>query len=483
MSHTLNKIESGGSPPDFDSTAVLAKIARTVPGVICSFRLDADGKASMPYASPAFESVYGFPAEAVKSDFSPVFERIHPDDVGHVHATIMTSAQSLQAWRDAFRYRHPTKGEVWIEGHSMPEREPDGSTIWYGFIQDITDRKSQEGQIESLDQNLTQRLEELQTIFDTVPIGLSIAEDATGQHIRGNPASEALLGLATGAELSMRSSANPLKILQPDGSPLELEELPMQRAVRGEHVTGQVIELVRPDGHHIHVMSYAAPLFDANRKPRGAIGAFMDISALRAIERELAKNERFKQSILDALPASIAVLDAQGTIIAVNQPWLRFAEENGGSAATAIGVGVNYLEVCGQAAVTQDIYAANAVSGIQAVIQGRQDVFEMEYPCDSPPEPRWFSMQIVRPSVAMEGAIVIHLNITERKKAEEEIARQLRHLESANSELERFNRVAVGRELRMIELKKMINQLCADIGQPPRFIVNLDQDHPLVWGE
>lgn len=146
-------------------------------------------------------------------------------------------------------------------------------------------------------------------------------------------------------------------------------------------------------------------------------------------------------------------------------------------------VGINYLEVCRQASVTQDIYAANALAGIQAVIQGRQDVFEMEYPCDSPPEPRWFSMQVVRPSMVMEGAIVIHLNITERKKAEEEIARQLRCLETVNSELERFNRVAVGRELRMIELKKMINQLCAEIGQPPRFIVNFDEDHPFVWDE
>jgi PAS domain S-box-containing protein len=483
LSQHIKKLEPGGGPPDFDSAAVLAKIARTVPGVICSFRLDADGNASMPYASPAFESVYGFSADAVKSDFSPVFERIHPEDLGHVHATIMASAQTLHAWRDAFRYRHPTKGEIWIEGHSMPEREADGSTIWYGFIQDITDLKSQEGHIKSLDQNLTQRLEELQTIFDTVPIGLSIADDVTGQHIRGNPASEALLGLGTGAELSMRSSANALRIFHQDGSPLPVDDLPMQRAVRGEQVEGQVIELSRPDGRHVHVLCYATPLFDADRKPRGAIGAFMDISPLREIERALARNERFKQSILDALPASIAVLDAQGTIVAVNQPWLRFAEDNGGSATTAIGVGVNYLDVCRQSIVTHSEHAANALAGIQAVVQGRQDVFEMEYPCDSPHEARWFSMQVVRPSVDIEGAIVIHLNITERKKAVEEIARQLRNLESANAELERFNRVAVGRELRMIELKKMINQLCAEVGQPPRFIVNFDEDHPVVWDE
>lgn len=464
----------------FESDAVLAKIARTVPGVICSFRLDRHGIASMPYASAAFELVYGFEPSLVQADFSPVFERIHPDDLGHVHATIMSSAQTLQPWRDTFRYRHPSKGEVWIEGHSMPEREADGSTIWYGFIQDVTDRKSQEVHIESLDQNLSQRLEELQAIFDTVPIGLSIAEDASGLHIRGNPASKELLGLGADAELSMRSSSIPLKISDQDGRSLALDELPMQRAVRGEFVTGQVMEVLRPDGRTVHIMGYAAPLFDAQRKPRGAIGAFMDISPLKLIEREIAQAEGFKQSILDALPASIAVLDAQGTIVAVNQPWLRFAEDNGGLSAMAISVGVNYLDVCRQSAADPDGYAAAALAGIQAVVQAQQNFFEMEYPCHSPREDRWFSMQVVRPSVDMEGAIVLHLDITERKKAEFALAQQLKNLELANRELERFNRVAVGRELRMIELKKIINELCAEIGQPPRFMVNFDAEHPIA---
>lgn len=470
-------------PADFDSQAVLAKIARTVPGVICSFRLDRLGKASMPYASPAFESVYGFLPERVQADFSSVFERIHPDDLGHVHATIIASAQSLQPWRDVFRYSHPLKGEVWIEGHSMPEREPDGSTIWYGFIQDVTDRKVQEHQLKSLDQNLAQRLEELQTIFDTVPIGLSIAGDASGRHIRGNPAGEELLGLGTGAELSMQTSPTPLKILDQDGHPLAVDELPMQRAVRGEYVTGQVMEVVRPDGQLIHIMGYAAPLFDAQRKPRGAIGAFMDISPIKSIEREIVKNERFKQSILDALPASIAVLDGHGAIVAVNQPWLQFAEDNGCLSTTPISVGVNYLEVCRHSAAQHNSHATQALEGIQAVVQGCLNFFEMEYPCHSPNEDRWYSMQVVRPSVDMDGAIVLHLNITERKKTEVALAQQLKSLELANLELERFNRVAVGRELRMIELKKIINELCVAMGQPPRFIVNDDPEHPLAWGE
>ena len=53
-------------------------------------------------------------------------------------------------------------------------------------------------------------------------------------------------------------------------------------------------------------------------------------------------------------------------------------------------------------------------------------------------------------------------DITERTLAEEEI---LRHVE----ELERFNRATVGRELRMIELKKEVNELRVRLGEGPHY--------------
>lgn len=119
----------------------LAKVAATAPGVICSFRLRPDGSASMPYASPVFESVYGLSLATVAEDFSPVFARIHGDDIGAIHETIAESARTMQPWRGIFRYRHPTKGEIWIEGHSIPLREQDGSILWHGYVQDVTERK------------------------------------------------------------------------------------------------------------------------------------------------------------------------------------------------------------------------------------------------------------------------------------------------------------------------------------------------------
>lgn len=61
-----------------------------------------------------------------------------------------------------------------------------------------------------------------------------------------------------------------------------------------------------------------------------------------------------------------------------------------------------------------------------------------------------------------------HTDITERKRIEVDLRRQAEELRSRNQELNRFNRLAIGRELRMIELKSEVNELCLRLGEAPR---------------
>ena len=60
-------------------------------------------------------------------------------------------------------------------------------------------------------------------------------------------------------------------------------------------------------------------------------------------------------------------------------------------------------------------------------------------------------------------------DITERKQAEAALRQKAEALRASNAELEQFNRAMVSRELRMIELKQEINELCRRLGAPPRY--------------
>ncbi len=120
---------------------LLAKTAANAPGVIFTFRLRPDGSSCMPYASLAIKELFGVQPEEWAEDAAPLFALIHPDDRAGVIDSIAESAGSMLRWQAEFRVQHPAKGTFWIEGQSTPERETDGSTLWHGFMSDITECK------------------------------------------------------------------------------------------------------------------------------------------------------------------------------------------------------------------------------------------------------------------------------------------------------------------------------------------------------
>ncbi|MDQ3547253.1 MAG: EAL domain-containing protein [Chloroflexota bacterium] len=123
--------------------------------------------------------------------------------------------------------------------------------------------------------------------------------------------------------------------------------------------------------------------------------------------------------VLDALPAHIAVVDADGTIISVNQAWRSFAQANGLRDPNH-GVGTNYNGSCGDAVASGDNDATVVDAGLRAVLSGQLDVFTHDYPCHSPTEQRWFALRVTALNDGHVGrAVVAHEDITARKQAEE----------------------------------------------------------------
>jgi PAS domain S-box-containing protein len=71
-----------------------------------------------------------------------------------------------------------------------------------------------------------------------------------------------------------------------------------------------------------------------------------------------------------------------------------------------------------------------------------------------------------------ERTTKLQQEIAERKRAEEKLRYTVEELERTNADLERFNRLAVGRELRMIELKRAVNALSQELGREPPYDVS-----------
>ncbi|MGI8788764.1 MAG: CHASE3 domain-containing protein [Pyrinomonadaceae bacterium] len=160
------------------------------------------------------------------------------------------------------------------------------------------------------------------------------------------------------------------------------------------------------------------PQFDANGNITHIIGFCRDITEIKNNEIALRDSESFIRSILDSLSAHIAVIDTGGKIIAVNQAWQNFAQANClEEQMELIGIGQNYLQVCERSEAFEE-NTKDVVTNLKAVLRGELKGFSVEYPCHSPNEERWFILQVSR---MKNGAVISHINITDRKKAEVEL--------------------------------------------------------------
>jgi signal transduction histidine kinase len=138
------------------------------------------------------------------------------------------------------------------------------------------------------------------------------------------------------------------------------------------------------------------------------------MSERRAADGERVASDGTVSAAFDALPAQVAVVDADGVILETNRAWRAFGEDND-LQGPVDSVGENYLGLCEGA---DDETATAAAAGIRSVLAGAREEYALEYPCHSPDERRWFLLR-VRPLAGDEPrALVMHVDVTERREAE-----------------------------------------------------------------
>ncbi len=156
----------------------------------------------------------------------------------------------------------------------------------------------------------------------------------------------------------------------------------------------------------------------------------------KRFEKALMQSRNFNKSTLDSLNYHLVVLDREANILAVNESWLQFARENDAEALDRLCTGTNYLEVCRRSSDNGDEIAQAALEGIRSVLKGARDEYELEYPCDSPAEKRWFLMRVT-PFIGRKGGVIIsHSDITKRKLVEMDLRTAYTEINQLKNNLE-----------------------------------------------
>lgn len=284
----------------------LQKLGSQLPGFVYQFQLWPNGSSALVYASSGIRDIFDVEPETVRHDASALFERIRETDVAGVHASIGVSAANLSVWKEVFGIHHPKKGLLFVEGHATPDRQPDGSTIWHGYIQDITDRKQAE-------QEVKEARSMLHAALTNSPSAMLIVSAPDGRIRFANRAAEALEPSDTGSGSDLTGTpytehARRLNLRRHDGVPIAIEELPLIRAIQGgEIVDAEEAMMDSGQGAARWFSISSAPIRDDENRINAGIVVCSDITQQKVVQLQLQRSAHC--DALTGLPNRVLLAD------------------------------------------------------------------------------------------------------------------------------------------------------------------------------
>lgn len=198
-------------------------------------------------------------------------------------------------------------------------------------------------------------------------------------------------------------------------------------------------------------------LYDRQGKVIGTFSAGEDITQAKQAMQKVAQSENKLRAITQAATDGIVMLDSQGKVTF----WNEAAEKMFGyRAAEVLGRDLDSLIAAQAAQRTEKKNAILLVMTGESAVLGKPLELEVR---DKTGRKFTAELLVSRTQIGREWfAVGLLRDITERKTAE-------RALQDRNLRLERMNQLMVGRELKMVELKKRIKKLEQNLAQEAPF--------------
>ena len=245
---------------------------------------------------------------------------IHPADRPHAVESLQ---RVLKGESTAGELRIRTKdGRVrWLHYHNRPVRDETGRVAQiYGAAKDITGERDADEKRRASEERQHAQAEELEKILSAVPAMILIATDRDCRHIVGSRFSHELLGVPMGENLSLSASPDDrptqYRVVR-DGVAVLPEDMPMQQAARGIERSGAELEIQLASGARRYLYGNTVSLRDPGGDLRGAVGAFVDVTALKDADR---RKEEFLATLAHELRNPLAPIRNAVEILGLKGP-------------------------------------------------------------------------------------------------------------------------------------------------------------------
>lgn len=289
----------------------LNRIAKNVPGMIYQFVIYKDGRSAFPFASPGIRDLYELEPEQVVNDARPLFEKLHPQDLERIESSIQESMQNLTKWHQEFRVCLSDR-QIWVEGQATPAKELDNSVVWYGFSQDVTERKQNQ-------QSLLKSQKRLNKAQEIAKIG-SWELDLSDNRLAWSDEIFNILELAP--QSFEPSYAFFVSKVHPDDRDM------FDRAYKGSIEQQQKYELVHrllmSDGRVKWVREIGEHEYASNGETLRSNGTMQDITQQVEIETKLKLSQNQYQDIVESHPYYISRYSPDARLLFVNHALAEF---------------------------------------------------------------------------------------------------------------------------------------------------------------
>ncbi len=378
--------------------------------------VDADGR--FVQVNEPFAHMLGYSADELLN--LTIFDVTHPEDI---QVSKTSFDEMVRGTSDSYqfekRYVRKDCGVIWADVSVSAVRGPGGAHIaTIGAIADITSRKQAE-------QELAESEERFRQTFENANIGVCLV-DTQGRLVKVNSQMCEIFGYSR-LELETMTVND---ITHPDDLDVSPRFMERERSGAVDRTEFEK-RCIHKQGHVVWARVSGSLVRDGQGNPSYSIFHVQDLTDRRRAEEALRASESFLNSVLDQSPHPTWISNHQGTLVRMNKALRDLLH-------------VSDEELVGKYNVLKDnIVEAQGFQPLVRSVFEEGDIVRFELKYDSSllkdiklRESAFLILDVtIFPVKDSEGkitnAVIQHMDVTERKRAEEAFAEATRRLELA----------------------------------------------------